>query len=280
MRRGPQRPQRPEQRPGPATVPPKRYPLPRDTQDSTRSQGHKCRNLGLWLDRFLPYEQKGDNWELPQQTKCRQDAPLNLQPVKPLLDAWIKRWQGALESYQQHGFKVEQFKATPEWRLVTGLGAPHVLETSLTLHRVYGFPFIPGSTVKGVTRAYAELVLRKGEDNPEFRRVFGSQVQAGEVIFFDAIPAQPPQLRLDVMNPHYSEYYQGGNTPPADWLSPKPVYFLTVERTPFLFALGARTKGANGLVATVAGWLKQALQDLGVGAKTAAGYGYFKSNNE
>jgi CRISPR-associated protein Cmr6 len=101
-----------------------------------------------------------------------------------------------------------------------------VLETAMTLHRVYGLPFIPGSGLKGMTRAYAELVEEKSEREREFYRVFGSQredeEQAGEVIFFDAIPAQVPQLKLDVMNPHYSEYYRGGNIPPADWLRAYP----------------------------------------------------------
>jgi len=273
MPRGPQRPT-----PRPPSVLTD-YPLPKDTRALARSQGGNCRNLGLWLDRFALYEQKGTNWELTQQAKRREGAPLNLQAIKPLLDACIARWQAMLESYKQQGLQVEQLTVSPDWRLIVGLGAVHVLETSITLHRVYGFPFIPGSGLKGMTRAYAELVLGKSEKDDDFRRIFGTQQkgkeQAGEAIFFDAVPAQVPRLKLDVINPHYGEYYRGGSTPPADWLSPVPVYFLTVERTPFLFALAARKKEANGLVPTAVKWLKAALSELGVGAKTAAGYGYF-----
>jgi CRISPR-associated protein Cmr6 len=233
----------------------------------------------LWLDRFALYEQTGTSWELTQQAKRREGAPLDLRVIKPLLEAWIARWQAMLTHYTQQGFRAEQFTVAPDWRLIVGLGATHVLETSVTLHRVYGFPFIPGSGLKGMTRAYVELVLGKSEEDDDFRCIFGSQQkgreQAGDVIFFDAIPTQVPRLKLDVMNPHYSEYYRGGSTPPADWLSPVPVYFLTVERTPFLFALAARQKEANGLVVTVSAWLKAALSELGVGAKTATGYGYF-----
>jgi len=233
----------------------------------------------LWLDRFVLYEQKGTSWELTQQAKRREGAPLDLRIIKPLLEACVARWQAMLTHYAQRGYRVEQFSAAPDWRLIVGLGAAHVLETSITLHRIYGFPFIPGSGLKGMTRAYAELVLGKSEENEDFRRIFGSQQrdreQAGAIIFFDAIPTQVPLVKLDVMNPHYGEYYRGGSTPPADWLSPVPVYFLAVERTPFLFALAARRKEANGLTPTVVKWLKAALNELGVGAKTAAGYGYF-----
>lgn len=259
------------------------YPLPKDTRASARNQGDKCQNLGLWLDRFALYEQKGRNWELTQQAKRREEAPLNLQAIKPLLDACATRWRAVLESYREHDLRVEQFDASPDWRFIVGLGAAHVLEASMMLHHIYGFPFIPGSGLKGMTRAYAELVEGRSEEDEDFRRIFGSQLsdkeQAGEIIFFDAIPSEVPRFKLDVMNPHYSEYYQGGNTPPADWLSPKPVYFLTVERTPFLFAVAARRKEANGLIPTVVKWLKNALSELGMGAKTAAGYGYFPESN-
>jgi CRISPR-associated protein Cmr6 len=198
-----------------------------------------------------------------------------------LVGAWRARWGAMLSSFRERGLHVEEFTTSPDGRFIVGLGAAHVLETALTLHRVYGLPFIPGIALKGMTRAYAELVQEKSERDRQFSRIFGSQGEnqehAGEMIFFDAIPSQVPQLKLDVMNPHYSEYYGGGKTPPADWLSPIPIYFLTVERTQFLFAIGARRKAANDLAGIAAEWLKAALQELGVGARTAAGYGFFES---
>ncbi len=42
-------------------------------------------------------------------------------------------------------------------RLVAGLGASHVLETALTLDRNTGLPYLPGSTVKGLARAWGLL---------------------------------------------------------------------------------------------------------------------------
>jgi CRISPR-associated protein Cmr6 len=77
------------------------------------------------------------------------------------------------------------------------------------------------------------------------------------------------------MNPHYGEYYRDakGKTPPADYLNPVPVYFLALEQgTKFEFAVASREQG---LAAKATDWLKGALADLGIGAKTSAGYGYF-----
>jgi CRISPR-associated protein Cmr6 len=255
------------------------FPLPKDTRSVARAYGGDCRNLGLWLDRYALYEQRGIQWELSRQSKQPGDERLSFNRLEPLLGAYAERWRAALKSYDDRKLATKQFNVSPDWRLVIGLGAGHVMETSITLHRIYGFPFIPGSSLKGMTRAYVELAEKRSEADEQFRCIFGSQLedreQSGEIIFFDAIPAKPPRMRLDVMNPHYSEYYQGGEVPPADWLSPIPVYFLTVERTPFLFGLAARNKRANGLVDVAAQWLTNGLKELGVGAKTAAGYGYF-----
>lgn len=51
------------------------------------------------------------------------------------------------------------FRMRTGTRLVVGLGSAGVYETSITLHRNYGVPYIPGSAMKGVTRAYAIEML-------------------------------------------------------------------------------------------------------------------------
>ncbi|MEM2001019.1 MAG: type III-B CRISPR module RAMP protein Cmr6 [Candidatus Methanomethylicaceae archaeon] len=114
-----------------------------------------------------------------------------------------------------------------------------------------------------------------------FRRAFGSTSHRGEVIFFDAFPVKlrnnqnKPILELDIINTHYQEYYTGTPPkPPADYLSPKPVYFLTVRQgIPFRFWLAASDQD---LLNDVRRWLQDALQQWGIGAKTMAGYGEMK----
>jgi CRISPR-associated protein Cmr6 len=118
----------------------------------------------------------------------------------------------------------------------------------------------------------------KNENDPLFAKVFGKSppdAEAGQVIFFDAIPANSASLKLelDVMNPHYGPYYQGAQ-PPADYHNPVPVFFLTIGLgSEFLFAVASQ----NADLATKAKeWLKKALEEMGVGAKTVAGYGLWK----
>src|SRR5690606_26251990 len=43
--------------------------------------------------------------------------------------------------------------------LIVGLGGEHVLETTITLDRNTGAPFIPGSALKGLTRTVALIEL-------------------------------------------------------------------------------------------------------------------------
>jgi CRISPR type III-B/RAMP module RAMP protein Cmr6 len=111
-----------------------------------------------------------------------------------------------------------------------------------------------------------------------FFEVFGSTERAGSVIFFDAIPLEVPKFQLDIMNPHYPNYYDKRGkfqNPPADWESPNPVFFLTVTETPYRFAIAARSEQGNRLLDLAEKWLKGALADLGIGAKTSADYGFW-----
>ncbi|WP_072715736.1 type III-B CRISPR module RAMP protein Cmr6 [Rhodothermus profundi] len=185
-----------------------------------------------------------------------------------------------LDDYREHGYEVCSFSMHTASRVIVGLGAESVLETSIRLHRIYGFPIIPGSALKGLARSFAELIENKNETDATFAAVFGKSppdASAGQVIFFDAVPADPErlQLDLDVMNPHYSQYYQGGNIPPADYLNPIPVFFLAIAPdSEFLFAVASRKPR---LAQQAQSWLQAGLQEMGVGAKTTVGYGLWKS---
>jgi CRISPR-associated protein Cmr6 len=248
-----------------------------------------CANLGLWLDRYVDYEQGRDGAyvpsELAKRRKERSELPLDCKPLEPVIRAHYARWHAFLSG---EGYAFREFLAKPEWRVVVGLGGPGPLETAITLHRVYGFPIIPGSGLKGVARAYAELAEGKDEKDPEFWAIFGGERKveregqkveehvAGLIRFLDAVPIQPPRLELDVMNPHYPEYYQG-NEPPTDYQSPIPIYFLTVGRgSPFAFGVVARTKEGERHLTQAVRWLQDGLCEMGIGGKTTSGYGIWK----
>jgi len=271
------------------------FPLPWDTARLLQSKQGQCLNLGLWLDHYIAWrdwDDKGHDTALePMPSAKRRKAPmlptmkqgnveyLKLSGLSDLAAAYAQRQAEVLSGYRQRGYALEIFQACPEWRMVVGLGGASVLETDITLHHLYGFPIIPGSALKGLARAYALLSEERDEDDPLFADVFGTVKEpkrAGGVIFFDAFPSSLPRFQLDVMNPHYGEYYRdtSGRTPPADYLSPTPVYFLTVTQTSFLFALAARD-GRQKWLRAAASWLRKGLEMMGVGAKTTAGYGYF-----
>lgn len=193
----------------------------------------------------------------------------------------------------------------PEWRMNVGLGGESVYETGMTLHHIYGFPYIPATAIKGIVRYY--LIERdfesnegKAIQNQEFCDLFGcpSDVKVdkkthysfyyqpnkdigerkGKVIFFDAFPITAPILSPDIMNNHYPKYYDGSGKPPADWQSPIPIFFLTVKETSFKFVVGMKPNNYDAtLLKTTIDLLKEALSQKGIGAKTAVGYGYMQN---
>ena len=117
-----------------------------------------------------------------------------------------------------------------------------------------------------------------------FRAIFGSTEYGGVCLFYDAVVAALPSsgnlFMPDVMTPHFPDYYtSNGATPPADNQNPNPIQFLTVAAgTEFAFAIGLRRQFGNQSESaqTAANWLKAALHEMGIGAKTAAGYGVFE----
>jgi len=140
--------------------------------------------------------------------------------------------------------------------LVCGLGVAHVLETALTLHHIWGVPYIPGSSLKGVCRQVVFWKLVEGKSIPEnelenfqkkfygelaidnedmlvYQLLFGAQDFKGLLLFLDVYPECNNEkiFKLDIMNPHYSKYYgdSTGETPPGDWENPTPIFFLTVK---------------------------------------------------
>ena len=168
----------------------------------------------------------------------------------------------------------------------------------LWLDRLYGAPRLAGSGLKGLARAAA----LGAEDSPwtddEVNAVFGvgpwegEPGEAGAVDFLDALPRGGHfQLALDVLTPHLGPWYREEIEAPVDWLHPVPVSFLALHSTTFVFdlvwwprrkargdsakAVEARIDGAKRLQ-RAAKALAKGLEDLGVGGKTAAGYGYFE----
>jgi len=296
------------------------YPIPKSSKDAWLQHKNKSpQNPGLIFGRFV--QDWGSLQGKDKEAKRKawvEIAEAAQKTDQNLLRQWNLRWQATVGAARAKAFSMKT-----GWRFIAGLGNKGALEVGFTFHR-YGFPLLPGSSVKGIARAWGlnliaenlaatcrtgklDEILSEDEEKkfmkklaeifPEvsdeavnlaknFRAIFGTPGCSGLAIFFDGIPIHLPKLELDVMNPHYSDYYQdqSGKTPPASWLSPVPIYFLTVAKdSEFKFAVGWRTNvndAANTLQSVAEEWLKAGLKNFGAGAKTSAGYGYFADLEE
>lgn len=116
-------------------------------------------------------------------------------------------------------------------------------KTDFVLSQSYGLPYSPGSGVKGILRRAAEL-LAVGEfgDQQHWTPVtvdalFGKETEPadtetarnrGALTFWDVLPELAgSRLMVEIMTPHYSDYYQG-NTTPHDSGQPNPIVFLAL----------------------------------------------------
>lgn len=241
-------------------------------------------NAGLWFNKLAAgWEEKDGRWQVDREhwvTVLDQLGFAGRIPVgkAPVLEAYRQRM-----SRLAGAIGAECFTGRTASRLLVGVGQPHPMEISLTWHHAYGVPYVPGSSLKGLVRSWAELW--SGASGDEVVRIFGAATDradkaAGSVIFFDALPAQPVHLELDYMTPHYSPYYEDndGRVYPADWHSPRPLGFVTVRAgEDFFFMVAPRRAGMQGQadVERARNWLVEALQTLGAGAKSGSGYGLF-----
>lgn len=228
-------------------------------------------NAGLWLDKFiknLSREDKESHADLAREVASIEA----LENYKGLFDNWRT-------SLQRLGATSREAKV--QGRMAVGLGADGVLETSLTLHRTYGVPFIPGSALKGLAAAFARHYC--GDDwqlgSNNYRVVFGNTDTEGYVTFYDAlyVPGSGHKgkaLYFDVMTVHHRAYYEGKDQPPADWDDPNPVPFISATGK-YLIAVAA-PQGCEPWRDLAFEILEQALGHEGVGAKTSSGYGRMK----
>ena len=191
---------------------------------------------------------------------------------------------------------------------ITGMGMSHPIENGFLWHHTLGVPYLPGSSIKGMIRAWLRdwCGVEKGEDGydehiDEVTRLFGGPIyetfedengkknqkeireaSAGNIIVFDALPTKPVELYHEVMTPHDGGWRVADKPTekdaPADWISPVPIPFLAVEAgAEFQFALAARKGAKDKDLDHALNYLEMALEWIGAGAKTAVGFGRFKS---
>lgn len=280
--------------------PPFKLPLPQESHVIAESlvNQNQVHNIGLFFNKFVCIWD--DNWTLDnkvgegkRQKSVKSYFLEQVQGVagrfhldRSAYDAFLDRQLKLSESFRDNGYQTAVFGKRANARILSGLGGAHPMEVGFSFHPLYGFPYLPGSGLKGVARAWAELTA---QDPDKIKSVFGSESkderqsrehQQGGVIFFDAYAVTPPKLEVDILNPHFPDYYRDPkNNLPTEWQSPNPVNFLTIgtgkeekDKPIFQLILVARSSEALHLAQD---WLERGLEQLGFGGKTASGYGYF-----
>ena len=209
---------------------------------------------------------------------------------------WLESLERQVNARQPHCFVNVPLVNTA--RLLVHLGRASVLENvGLYADHATGLPWIPGTAVKGVVSTWAfwqgnaengdqseqpavfrerwadsrrDLFPHTAEDAPSILGDDEAGGSAGGVIFLGGFPVAPPKLELDLVNPHHDASGRQQD--------PTPSVFLAVAKlTPWEFPLLAPARVANpeDILKKAAAWLVEALSCVGLGAKTAAGYGRF-----
>ena len=142
--------------------------LPEDTlrmnkNDFIRKQTD---NFSFLLNKLVQFQYKKEKLEVNK--KIPEITDKNKQKI------WLQKLQDIVKfvkekRYNTHFLKeiaLDFFSLTLSWRLAVGLGNPSVYETSMTLHHIYGIPYLPGSAIKGVTRSYRILCMAEDLKHP------------------------------------------------------------------------------------------------------------------
>jgi len=229
------------------------------------------------------------------------DTPAH-QQIHALRAQHTRRFIGLFES--AYGSRCAVITAELGGRLAINLAGSLIQNAGMSLDRLFGLPFIPGSAVKGLCRhvALAELKSASADQAPflinQFVQVFGcsdtdfrrgalagfagkyeneGRNQRGAVCFLDAFPLNEAKIVVDLTNVHYPDYYRTGQSADLRNERPQPNPFPVVEAgSQFGFCLIlSRPESDPQLLAVAQRWLERALTENGIGAKTASGYGWF-----
>jgi CRISPR-associated protein Cmr6 len=253
-------------------------------------------NPGLALDRYQPLTTQAKHEEFRTLGIAEPDksvTPLNrfltrvcASPVPEVYREAYADWKGEVESLP--GVKLREFQLTG--RMIVGLGSESIRETDISLHPLYGVPYIPGTALKGMTRSYAKTAFKGTVDEQRFSPrkketavkdslhafLFGDTDSASYFTVFDAwlVPSAGANipLRRETITVHHPRYYvarEGRRRAPWDLDDPTPISFLTASGTYLIAVQGPDERWADEAIKLIGA----ALAEIGIGAKTSSGYG-------
>lgn len=230
---------------------------------------------GLVFNRYLQeHDKKGQSITsnesaLSSHIAAVADPKINSEAYTHIFN----RWHATMTTMPDHVCTTIKI----DGRMIIGLGNESITETGITLHHTYGVPYIPGSALKGLTAHYTKRSVDFADTQSQKAReiLFGTTDDAGYITFYDALPEPGTfQIAEDVLTVHHQKYYNGpGLEPPSDFDSPNPVPFLSVTGT-FHVVLAGPQEWRN----LAQEFMKEAVKQEGLGAKTSSGYGRGQSS--
>lgn len=212
-------------------------------------------------------------WQMEKE-KNQKVQYASSKKYSDLLSALNKRTVKLAESYHQY----DCIKYKPQTRLMLGIGgeSPYITILLMTLHQIYGLPYIPATAIKGCLRNYWEEEERKSVSIKKLLGVDREEKEnsKGCLVFFDTFPEEY-SLAFDSLTPHNAEYFKGKGKAPADMEKKIPLYIPCVTKgSSFKIHIACTDpeewEKNNSVIMDS---LKNALCEYGVGAKTALGYG-------
>ena len=237
-------------------------------------------HAGLLLQRYLTAhkpKQRDNAQETPEEQLLDDACKIVASAVYKRA---FQRWRQFAEQKPARCARV-CFTVQAVAPIAIGLGDASPLEVGIRLHHTYGMPLLPASALKGLCRRVARLLRHDSKLSDEaIDALFGfsrdTQAAAGAVVLYDAwydpdsIGDTP--FHRDVITVHHPAYYGSGEVAPTDFDDPTPVPFLVIKPgARFLCMLDAPDPAWARFAEQMLLW---GLENLGVGAKTNAGYGY------
>jgi|GEM_PF-532247 len=237
-------------------------------------------HAGLLLQRYLTAhkpKQRDNTQETPEEKLLGQVRTVEASEVYRVA---FRRWRLFAQQTPEGCARVH-FTVQAVAPIAIGLGDASPLEVGIRLHHTYGMPLLPASALKGLCRRVARLLRHDSKLSDEaIDALFGfsrdTRAAAGAVVFYDAwydpssVDGAP--FHRDVITVHHPAYYGSGEVAPTDFDDPTPVPFLVIKPgARFLCMLDAPNRQWADFAQKMLLW---GLENLGVGAKTNAGYGY------
>lgn len=292
--------------------PNEKWLLPKDTLEALDQIKFKVDNYALAQNHYFYQEKKNkklepliyhlipkakdNNSKTKEKPKNNQKKEIEEQLLIPasmeLLNKINTKNIQIAKAFFNKNYTVISYR--PDVALMIGLGgeSPYDSFPVMALHPIYGIPYLPASTIKGVLRSFYIIEKFDGKEdkameNEEFVRIFGCdakesdgierKARKGDIIILDAYPQEQSSFYYEKFTPHYSDYYKtpthGGRKPPSDDGKTNPLSFPAIRDTNFQIIFGFRKKQEESNMEELKPMLLKALLYLGIGGKTAIGYG-------